>query len=238
MNDHSEISAAEVVASLAFDRTSSQLRLAIGGCGLFFAAVFTVGAVATCLATDPASAIWVIPVSLALSAGITIAFAKWGALSMMMLVADEHSRVRAVFGASGVRRLSKKLGDRAYLRKEFLLGGIIVVAYLLIAVLVALSGLGVNGATAFLALPMFWLGTGVGIFMIRAALKVRPSDTPLESTVAAPLVAAYLQEHDCHDELTSGIPADVLVSSLSDSDMANVASVAVALAHIRKPFDI
>jgi len=40
------------------------------------------------------------------------------------------------------------------------------------------------------------------------------------------------------DTKLDGIPADVLVSSLSDSDMANVASVAVALAHIRKPFDI
>lgn len=237
MSDPGEIVAAEVVASLAFDRTISQIRLLLGGCGLFFTAVFAVTAVAICFVSDPDSAIWAIPISLALGTGVTIAFARWGALSMVMLVADEHSRVRAVLGAPGIRRLSKKLGSRAYLREEFILGGVIVVAYLLTAVLVALSGPGVNGATAVLVLPVLWLGTGVGIYMIRAALRVRPGDTPLESTVAAPLVAAYLQEHSSPGELTTGIPADVLVSSLTDSDMVNVARVAVALAHVRKPFD-
>lgn len=233
MNDHGEVSAAAVVSSLTFDRTATQLRFLLGGSGLFFVAVFAGAAVAIGFVIEPAAAIWVIPVSLALGIGITIAFARWGALSMMAFVADEHLRVRAVLGAPGIRRLSRKLGSQAYLRNEFLLGLAIVVIYLLIAVLVPLTGLGVNGATAVLALPMLWIGSGAGFFMIRAGLRIHPEDTPLESNVAAPLAAAYLLKHGGFDELTTGIPADKLVSNITDSDMENIDRVSSALARIR-----
>lgn len=99
--------------------------------------------------------------------------------------------------------------------------------------LVALLLPGRDHAVALLVLPLFWIGTGAGISMIRAALRIHPDDTLLESAIAAPLAAVYLQGQGTPDDLIRGIPADELVSGVADSDMKNVARVAVALAHFR-----
>lgn len=233
MTTDGEPSAESVVAALAFGRTARQARRIIGAGGVFFVVVFLVTAIAVLFVVDPASVLWVLPVSLALGCGITVALRRWGALSMAMLVADDAFRVRAVLGAPGISRLSKKLVDRAYIRRELLLGGAIVVGYLVVVAIVALLLPGRDRAVALLVLPLFWIGTGAGISMIRAALRIHPDDTPLESAIAAPLAAAYLQGRGTPDDLVRGIPADELVSGVTDSDMKNVARVAVALAHFR-----
>lgn len=70
--------------------------------------------------------------------------------------------------------------------------------------------------------------------MITAAFRIRSTDIPLGAIATSSLAAIDLRSGGAATDLSRVIPADRLVSNLSDSDLAEAASAAHVLARIRQ----
>lgn len=225
-----------IVEALATGTTPRRVRLSVGACGLFFAGTALWLGIALALIPEPGALIWIIPVSLILGVAVTIAFTRWGAASMMQFVADRSGNVRVVMGKAGVVRMSKRIGRRNYFLRDFMLGGLVVLGGVACAILLAVLGAGRDIALGVFVLPLIWMFLASGIFMIRTAFRIRSTDIPLEGTAVAPLAAVYLRSGGAPDELRRGIAADRVVGSITDSDLAEAASVARLIWRIRNSF--
>lgn len=225
-----------IVEAIATGTTPARVRLSVGGCGLFFAGTALWLGIALALIPEPGSLLWIIPLSLILGAAVTTAFTRWGAASMMHFVADRNGTIRVVLGQSGVVRMSRRIGRRNYFLRDFMLGGLVVLGGVACAILLAVLGAGRDLVLGVFVLPFVWMFLASGIFVLRTAFRIRPTDIPLEGTATAPLAAVYLRSGGAPDELRRGIAADRLVGSITDSDLAEAASVARLLWQIRNSY--
>lgn len=222
-----------IVNALATGTKPGRVRLSVSACGIFFAGTALWLGIALLLLPEPSSLLWIIPVSIVLGVALTIVFTHWGAASLMQFVADRNGVIRVVMGRAGVVRMSKRIGQRSYFRRDFMLGGLTVLACIAIAILLAALGAGQNIVLGVFVLPLVWLFLASGIFMMRTAFRIRSTDIPLEGVSVSPLAAVYLRSGGAAEDLSRGVAADRLVGGLTGADLAEAASVARVLSRIR-----
>ena len=222
-----------IVNALATGTTPRRVRLSVSACGIFFVGMALWLGIALLLLPEPSPLLWIIPVSIVLGTAVTIVFTRWGAASLMQFVADRSGVVRVVMGRAGVVRLSKRIGQRSYFRRDFVLGGLTVLGGIAIATLLIALGAGRDVVLGVCVFPLTWLLLASGIFMLRTAFRIRSTDIPLEGVSVSPLAAVYLRSGGAAEDLSRGIAADRLVGGLTDSDLADAASVARVLSRIR-----
>ena len=226
-------SARAIIDVLSADTTTRRARLAIGGCGAFFAGAALWLAIALLLIPEPRSLLWILPLSLVLGSALAAVFIAWGAASLMHFVADTEGRIRVTMGFSGVVRMSKKIGNRRYFIHDLMVGGLITLAGIGAVIVLAVLGTGRDLFLALFILPLTWLFLACGLTMIRASLGIQPTDVILESTSVSPIAAFFLRSGGSPADLKHGVAADRMVARLSDSDVAQAASVAYLLARMR-----
>lgn len=202
--------------------------------GGFFAGGGLVFAVAVLLAVPGSVAVQGLLMSVPPSALLVAGFARSGALTMTINGVDAQGTVHTPLGLGAVRRTARmhKVGPGRFLVREFLLGFGIVLAGVAVCVVIGL--IGTQGAVLSLGLTLAWLTLACGVFLCRAAWRLKQGGLrPVESTVTLPLLAAYVARGGPLEDVRRGVPADLLLEG-DPEDLGRAARYAAALQAIRR----